>query len=57
VSGNTAIVGAYGTNSGAGKAYIYVKGTSGWPTTPTTTLSDPAAAEDDQFGASVACCP
>lgn len=57
MSGNTAIVGAYGTNSGAGKAYIYVKGTSGWPTTPTTTLSDPAAAEDDQFGASVACCP
>src|ERR1700722_3694744 len=54
VSGKTAIVGAYGPNSDAGAAYIYVKGASGWPTTPTVTLSDPAASGGDLFGESVA---
>ena len=38
VSGETVVVGAIGTKSNAGAAYIYVEGTSGWPTTPTTTL-------------------
>jgi hypothetical protein len=52
--GNYALVGAFGTSSSAGAAYIYVKGWSGWPTHPTTTLSDPAATTLDQFGVSVA---
>jgi hypothetical protein len=54
VSGKTAAVGAYGANSDAGAAYIYVKGASGWPTKPTAKLSDPAATVDDEFGSSVA---
>ena len=54
VSGATAVVGAPGANSSAGAAYIYVKGASGWPTTPTTTLSDPAGPGYDSFGSSVA---
>jgi hypothetical protein len=54
VSGKTAVVGAYTSNNAAGAAYIYVKGASGWPTTPTTTLSDPAATQTDLFGESVA---
>ena len=54
VSGNTVIVGADGANDAAGAAYIYVEGSSGWPTTPTTTLTDPAATFEDNFGASVA---
>ena len=54
MSGKTAVVGAYATSSAAGAAYIYVKGASGWPTTQTTTLSDPAATAGDRFGYSVA---
>ena len=54
VSGNTAVVGAASTNHFAGAAYIYVKGASGWPTRPTATLADPAAARTDAFGGSVA---
>jgi hypothetical protein len=54
VSGKTAVVGAPGTNRSTGAAYIYVKGTHGWPTTPTTTLEDPAATAEDFFGYSVA---
>ena len=30
-----------------------MKGASAWPTSPTTTLSDPAATADDEFGCSV----
>jgi hypothetical protein len=52
VSGTTAVVGAEGTNSGAGAAYIYVKGASGWPTKPTKTLAVPAGSVG--FGYSVA---
>jgi hypothetical protein len=55
VSGKIAVVGApYSGSTDAGVAYIYVKGASGWPTTPTTTLSDPGAIEGDSFGYSVA---
>ena len=54
VSGDTLVVGAYGTNSFAGAAYVYVKGRAGWPTTPTATLADPAATSIDDFGLSVA---
>jgi hypothetical protein len=54
VAGDTAVVGANGTTNSAGAAYIYVKGSSGWPTTPTATLTDPAAKGGDLFGSSVA---
>jgi hypothetical protein len=54
VSGHTLVVGAEAANSDAGAAYIYVKGASGWPTTPTTTLSNPGTHSDDYFGESVA---
>jgi hypothetical protein len=53
VSGNTVIVGAYGTDSGAGAAYLYVRGPGGWPTTPTVSLADPATTSGDNFGYSV----
>ncbi len=54
VSGTTAVVGAYGTDQLRGAAYVYEKSTTGWPTTPTVTLHDPAAATNDSFGYSVA---
>jgi hypothetical protein len=54
LSGNTAIVGAAATSGDSGAAYIYVNGGSGWPTTPTVTLADPAATAQDLFGSSVA---
>jgi hypothetical protein len=54
VSGTTAIVCAPGANSFAGTAYIYVKGASGWQTTPTTKLKNPAATADNDFGSSLA---
>src|SRR5579862_3605388 len=51
VSGSTAVVGAFGEESYEGNAYIYVKGASGWPTTPTVTLKDPGSASSgDVFG-------
>jgi hypothetical protein len=54
ISGTTVVVGAYGTTSDTGAAYIYVKGSSGWPMTPTAKLSDPAATNGDYFGWAVA---
>jgi FG-GAP repeat len=57
LSGGTALVGAFGTDSyapGAGAAYTYTNGTSGWPTTPTESVNDPANTESDEFGESVA---
>ena len=54
VSGTTAVVGAPNSAEYAGAAYIYVKGTSGWPSTPTATLNDPAATSGDGFSNSVA---
>lgn len=57
VSGKVAVVGATGTDGGAGAAYVYVEGASGWPSTPTVTLPDPDAgsgSESDDFGISVA---
>jgi hypothetical protein len=50
VSGTTVIVGAPGAKSTEGAAYIYVKGSSGWSTTPTITMSDPAATSGDDYG-------
>ena len=52
-SGTTAVIGAIGTNAFAGAAYSYVKGSSGWPTTPAVVL-DPTARGSGQFGWSVA---
>lgn len=52
VSGTTIVVGAPGTNSGAGQAYAYAKGTTGWPTAPSATLPHPA--QDVTYGYSVA---
>jgi FG-GAP repeat len=52
--GTTVIVGAPGTSTESGAAYIYVEGTNGWPTTPTVTLTDPGATSGDDFGFSVA---
>lgn len=54
VSGNYAMVGANGTKTAEGAAYLYQKGTSGWPTTPRVSLRDPAASFGDQFGSDVA---
>ncbi len=51
--GTTVLVGAPGADSGAGAAYIYVDGTSGWGTAPNTTLPDPEATAGDEFGSSV----
>jgi hypothetical protein len=60
IDGATIVVGANssqpgGTAAAPGAAYVYTRaGANGWPTTPTVTLNDPAAANNDQFGASVA---
>jgi hypothetical protein len=54
VSGNTAIVGRPGAAKSGGIAYLYVKRSSGWPTTPTVTLTDPAGVAHAGFGSSVA---
>jgi len=54
VFGDTAVVGANSANSQAGEAYIYAKGSSGWPTTPTAILADPAATVLDYFGNALA---
>ena len=54
IAGDTIAVGAYMTDEDSGAAYLYVKGTSGWPTTPTTTISDPAATDDDYFPSAIA---
>lgn len=50
VSGGVAVVGSPQRPDGQGVAYIYVKGSHGWPTTPTVTLHDPAATGGDDFG-------
>jgi hypothetical protein len=56
VSANTAIIGAPGTKTTkqfVGMSYIYTKGTSGWPKTPTMMLADPDGTKFDQFGTAV----
>lgn len=56
ISGDTALVGAYGYDSFTGAAYVFVKPDSGWATTSTSTSSlyAPDGAAGDRFGASVA---
>ena len=53
VSGNTALVGAPGaTAGGAGGAYVYTRSGTSW--SKPSELSDPAAANGDDFGCSLA---
>jgi len=55
ISGATAIVGAPGTSSNQGAAYLYVRGKTGaWPVAPSATLVDPASTNGDDFGVAVA---
>ncbi len=53
ISGGYAIVGAAGSSSLAGLAYIYKRTGAVWPTAPTATLQYPSSAPGDQFGISV----
>ncbi len=53
LSPNFAIVGAPGNNSYRGSAYIYSKGSGGWPSAPQVELDDPASSPDDYFGDSL----
>lgn len=52
VSGSTAVVGAYGTKSDRGEAYVYVRSGSSWSRKAELTV--PRAAKGDNFGSSVA---
>jgi hypothetical protein len=52
IDGLTAVVGAPDKSSGAGAAYVFVHGTTGWSQQAELTASDGAA--DDSFGYSVA---
>ena len=52
VSGNTIIIGAYGTNGKTGAAYVYHRSTTGWHHQATLTASDQQVGDD--FGYSVA---
>jgi FG-GAP repeat len=54
VSGKTIVVGAPGTDSFAGAAYVYVKGATTWGPNPTRTIADPGSTTGDEFGYSVA---
>src|SRR5579884_2446381 len=52
LSGSTAVIGAYGKNSNAGAAYVFVHSSTGWSQQAELTASDAAA--KDEFGLSVA---
>jgi hypothetical protein len=52
--GNTLLVGARGTSSQPGAAYLYTKVNGSFPTTPSQTFTDPAHTNFDLFGAAVA---
>jgi FG-GAP repeat protein len=54
LSGKTLLVGAYGTSASRGAAYLYMKGSNGWSTTPSVTFQDPSADPGDRFGGNVA---
>jgi hypothetical protein len=56
ISNAAAVVGAEGVDDSAGAAYIYAKGSAGWPTTPSLTLDNPATTNPYQFGQAVAIC-
>jgi hypothetical protein len=52
MSGDVAVVGAWGTGSRAGAAYIYEQTTSGWSSAPTIALT-PKGKPGDSFGFAV----
>ncbi len=52
ISGNTAVVGAYGKNEDYGAAYVFVRSGTVWHQQAYLTASD--ASDDDRFGRSVA---
>ena len=54
ISGNTVVVGAYGTNSNTGAAYVFDLSTCGGACTEKNKLSSSNGAEYDVFGISVA---
>jgi len=56
LSGDTAVVGAYGHNQGSGGAYVFVKPVSGWATTNafSAKLTASEGAAGDNFGFSAA---
>jgi hypothetical protein len=55
LSGNTAVIGAYGLNTDTGAAYVFVKPASGWTNmTQTAKLTASDGAAYDEFGSSVA---
>jgi len=59
ISGPTIVIGDPLANSdprlsNSGEAYIYVRGSGGWPSTPTATLDDPGGQGDDAFGETAA---
>jgi hypothetical protein len=54
ISGGTLVIGANGTNSGAGATYIYQEGSTGWPASPTTSIAPPVGLANDSFGRALA---
>ena len=52
VSGPNVVVGTLAF-TGPHDVYVYTKGASGWPSTPTTTIPDPGGSSQDNFGATV----
>lgn len=54
ISGSTVLIGLWGGGSAPGAAYIYSLGATGWPLTPTATLSDPSTTVNDLFADEVA---
>jgi hypothetical protein len=58
ISGTTVVVGAYGTHTGAGRAYVFTKTATGWTQTPELKGSDTVGSsgtfDGDVFGGSVA---
>ncbi|MBO2012480.1 FG-GAP-like repeat-containing protein [Hymenobacter negativus] len=48
------LVGAYGTGSGQGRAYLYLGSSTGLAANPIATLAEPGAANNNYFGYSVA---
>jgi hypothetical protein len=56
ITGNTVVVGTQ--TQGASVAYIYQRGTTKWPTSPTVTLPDPPGGfPQDNFGISISASP
>ncbi|MGA9855856.1 MAG: hypothetical protein WBR29_11335 [Gammaproteobacteria bacterium] len=50
--GDTAVIGAYGTNASAGEAYVFQKMNGSWSLA--ASIPDPDATSTDEFGSSVA---